>query len=140
MKAARFVLAVVIVCIMGTGCVSEAHRNDILTALAKDGSLGEDFVPISSRVISASPIPDIYAYVYTYSDGTETVNVTIYNQFAENGKGAYWPVEICSKVAETEHEDGQGWYDKTDESVVKEYHVKQHRVLVFKWYTVEEGF
>lgn len=146
MKKSLVILSVLTLCVGLTGCVSERNRNNMLELLQDKDVISADWEYISMKSFSASPVPDITSYVYTYSDGEDYYNVEIHNQVvSDDGNDYYWPVSVSDKVLRAETHDvtvsgdtiTKVSYTPSEESVTLNYQVRVHHVLFWKWYTLK---
>lgn len=146
MKLLKLFLCTICICTLCTGCVSEKHRNDMLQLLFKECLIEEDYSYVALYKVSASPIPDITSYIYTYSNGSDFVNVTIYNQVtSKDGNDSYWPVEISSNVMKKEttsvtvsgDSTTETQYVECEDSVITKHQIRRHAFLFWKWYTID---
>ena len=110
-KHQRLVLALLILTVFLTGCVSTKTRNSILSSLERKNYIEESWTLTDSFVVDASPVPDILYYGYVYEDSSHRLNeITIRNQ---NSDEAY-PVTIYYDVQKNITENP--YYDETSES------------------------
>lgn len=81
------IITLLIMCMI-SGCISSKGRDDIVSVLADDGIIHDDWTEIGSRVRDASPIPAITSYDYYYMDNDGMIyEVSIYATPSDNGNG-----------------------------------------------------
>lgn len=143
--------AIVFLCILLTGCVSEKERNKILGELETSGIVKDSWVLIDSWSVSAAPVPGVSAYMYQYStkdcdyciripsfwyedsDGNESIDVTLYNDAVVDIK------EYKQYDKRTESYVTHKEYIISDYESITDYTVTNKRILgLFQILTVSE--
>lgn len=136
-----------------TGCVTEKNRERILTELQEYGAIQEDWKRIGYHALDASPIPDVYAYQYYFTDADNVIyEVEMRGSVGENEEhDLYYPVSLSDHMEAYEEEDlyresGEEKlqtrmvtrYRETDASVCTNYRVYRHKAWFFTFWKVEE--
>ena len=145
------IVVLMLVCVLLTGCVAESTRKDIIDVLLDKGYIDSSWEFIRETETSASPIPGITAYHYTYQSDDEVFHtITIHNsKSSDDGNDSWWPIEIRNNTLEvtSTHVTVSGneniettvyEYRNMDSTSVTNYKVRRHSAILFSWYTVQE--